>query len=76
MASKKLIQTKVFCDNLRTLMKEHKVNQRKLAKEMKMTDSNFSRIINGNARPTFDQLLFIKKRFKCSLDWLMCDDCQ
>jgi transcriptional regulator with XRE-family HTH domain len=72
-SSETVTNTQIFRKNLKALLDGEKVKQRELAREMGMSDANLSRIIKGVSAPSHDQLVYIAKRFRVNLNWLLLD---
>ena len=60
-----------FCEILKLLRKENKINQTKLAKELKVSPKTISHWETGYTEPSIAQLISISKFFNISLDELI-----
>lgn len=60
-----------FCEILKLLRKENKINQTKLAKELKVSPKTISHWETGYTEPSIAQLVSLSKIFNVSLDELI-----
>ena len=60
-----------FGVRLRQVMKEQKVSQGKLIKEMKISSSTLFNWLKGNTLPSTDRLIRIAVYLDCSIDYLI-----
>lgn len=59
---------KIFSKNLRKIMKEEKMTQKKLANEIGVDQSIISRYITGQSIPSFFTIIKIAEALFCSID--------
>ena len=60
-----------FYENLKALHKENKIDQTKLAKELKVSPKTISHWETGYTEPSIAQLVSLSKIFNVSLDELI-----
>ncbi len=60
-----------FYENLKALRKENKIDQTKLAKELKVSPKTVSHWETGYTEPSISQLISLSKIFNVSLDELI-----
>ncbi len=60
-----------FYENLKALRKENKIDQTKLAKELKVSPKTISHWETGYTEPSIAQLVSLSKIFNVSLDELI-----
>lgn len=58
----------VFSNNLKKLMKENDIDQKKLACNIGVTQSTISRYLNGQRLPSVYMLLRLSEELCCSMD--------
>ena len=59
---------KIFSKNLKRIMREEKINQTELAKEIGVNRTTISRYITGQCIPSFHTIVKIADILFCSLD--------
>ena len=64
-------QKVAFKKNVKKLMVEYDMNNRELAKELKVGESMLSHVINGTKKPPFDMVAAIANYFGVKLDDLI-----
>lgn len=60
-----------FSENLKSLRKEYKIDQNKLASELKVSPKTISHWETGYTEPSIAQLISLSKIFNVSLDELI-----
>ena len=58
-------------DNIKKYMEMKNLNNNQLAKLLNIDRSNISRWLNGNQKPSLEQIEQLTKIFKCSSDDLL-----
>lgn len=61
----------VFCERVKTRMKELHISSRQLANSIGMTESTVSRYLSGNRSPKIEELVKIAEALECSTDYLL-----
>lgn len=60
-----------FCDNLRELLEDRGVTQKRLAQDLKVAASTIGGYVQGTSEPDFDMLKRIARYFDVSADFLL-----